>query len=649
MASFDTIITQLKMLGVSAYVAGARSAATSTRDIGYASETASGKALLMRQGLMGATGALRTMGTVAAHAGAAVLLLSAYGAKVGLEFDSGMERAEIGMTTLLKSSKKAQALVADVTAFATKAPLFGIEEMQQAAQQLVGVGMDAKEVVPTLQTFSDTLSALGRRPEDLLRMRYAFTQMMSKGTVSAEELRGQLGEIFPAMKILAREMGITTGELRKRMKEGAVGSKQAIELLLRGMDEDFGGATKKMNKTFYGQLQNMKENAKVVLGAIFRPLFVTLRDDVFPWIRKISKGIGDWANARGPEKFLANIKAGMGKGLETPGGKIQDIALGIGKAFKWIKDQAVALWDAMKPAKPFLDNVLIPLAAGFAVGLLKGIEGLIPVLKVLFQILGFIGKLAAPLKGVFAGIGFVLGFIIGPAKILGPIFKLIGGAFRLVAGAGKAVFGVLIKFSPLFNKIVGALLSLFFKWKGLWTKMFEFVGKAVGKIVGLAVGLATKLGAAIGSAVKGALDKMGKIIVGFKDIGKKAIDGLISVLKAGGSMAAGIAAAIANAVIDLLNDAIPNKIGPIGLPDNPIPNFAAGTGYAPGGVALVGERGPELVRLPRGAAVIPNHALSGLSQSQLSGAFSITVNSYLDGKLVYRNVAEHTADEMARR
>lgn len=40
-----------------------------------------------------------------------------------------------------------------------------------------------------------------------------------------------------------------------------------------------------------------------------------------------------------------------------------------------------------------------------------------------------------------------------------------------------------------------------------------------------------------------------------------------------------------------------------------IPGFANGTNYAPGGLAMVGERGPELVNLPRGSQVIPNSEL----------------------------------------
>ena len=34
-----------------------------------------------------------------------------------------------------------------------------------------------------------------------------------------------------------------------------------------------------------------------------------------------------------------------------------------------------------------------------------------------------------------------------------------------------------------------------------------------------------------------------------------------------------------------------------------------GTDFAPGGLALVGEKGPELVNLPRGSQVIPNDIL----------------------------------------
>ncbi len=42
------------------------------------------------------------------------------------------------------------------------------------------------------------------------------------------------------------------------------------------------------------------------------------------------------------------------------------------------------------------------------------------------------------------------------------------------------------------------------------------------------------------------------------------------------------------------------RLGGLGL-------YADGTEFAPGGLAMVGERGRELVNLPRGSQVIPNH------------------------------------------
>jgi tape measure domain-containing protein len=51
----------------------------------------------------------------------------------------------------------------------------------------------------------------------------AIEQMISKGTVSAEELRGQLGERIPgAFGIAAQAMGVTTAELSKMLEKGDV-------------------------------------------------------------------------------------------------------------------------------------------------------------------------------------------------------------------------------------------------------------------------------------------------------------------------------------------------------------------------------------------------------------------------------------------
>jgi phage-related tail protein len=55
------------------------------------------------------------------------------------------------------------------------------------------------------------------------------------------------------------------------------------------------------------------------------------------------------------------------------------------------------------------------------------------------------------------------------------------------------------------------------------------------------------------------------------------------------------------------------------------PDIAAhGTDFAPGGLAVVGERGPEIVNLPRGSQVIPNHRI-GMVANQNSAPANIHV------------------------
>ena len=67
--------------------------------------------------------------------------------------------------------------------------------------------------------------------------------------------------------------------------------------------------------------------------------------------------------------------------------------------------------------------------------------------------------------------------------------------------------------------------------------------------------------------------------------------------------------------------------------------FAQGTAYAPGGLALVGEMGPELVNLPRGSQVIPQPRLGS----------EVTVNVTVQGSVVAeRDLAQRIRQELIR-
>lgn len=101
-----------------------------------------------------------------------------------------------------------------------------------------------------------------------------------------------------------------------------------------------------------------------------------------------------------------------------------------------------------------------------------------------------------------------------------------------------------------------------------------------------------------------------------------------------GDVARNVLSQITSALVKLAINKLITSIG--------IPGFADGTNFAPGGLALVGEKGPELVNLRRGAQVIPNHELGGLG-----GARNVVIN--MSGNFMDKDSMRVAGGQMARR
>lgn len=85
----------------------------------------------------------------------------------------------------------------------------------------------------------------------------------------------------------------------------------------------------------------------------------------------------------------------------------------------------------------------------------------------------------------------------------------------------------------------------------------------------------------------------------------------------------GIGKSIANAIMGFMEGAINGAFSGIpGAPKVKLPRFARGVENFGGGLAVVGERGPELVNLPRGSDVIPNNQIGSTS----GGSTTININ-----------------------
>lgn len=98
-----------------------------------------------------------------------------------------------------------------------------------------GTALEGQKARDVFYGITAAASAMGKSSADTAGILNAVQQMMSKGTVSAEELRGQMGErLWGAFQRAAQAIGLTTQELGKQLELGNV---MAEDLLPRLSDE----------------------------------------------------------------------------------------------------------------------------------------------------------------------------------------------------------------------------------------------------------------------------------------------------------------------------------------------------------------------------------------------------------------------------
>lgn len=85
-----------------------------------------------------------------------------------------------------------------------------------------------------------------------------------------------------------------------------------------------------------------------------------------------------------------------------------------------------------------------------------------------------------------------------------------------------------------------------------------------------------------------------------------------------------------------------------------LPGYAMGTNSAPGGLSVVGEKGPELMNVPRGAQIIPNHKLMAPVMPSLSGGtksgqtVNVSFNPVIDNRGASVEAVARTQQQLDR-
>jgi tape measure domain-containing protein len=101
--------------------------------------------------------------------------------------------------------------------------------------------VSAQEIENIFRSIAKAGATMGLSQQQQERAFLAVNQMMSKGTVQAEELRGQLGEALPgALGIMAKALGVTEKKLGDMMKAGELMANEVLPKFAQELEKAYG-------------------------------------------------------------------------------------------------------------------------------------------------------------------------------------------------------------------------------------------------------------------------------------------------------------------------------------------------------------------------------------------------------------------------
>lgn len=195
-----------------------------------------------------------------------------------------------------------------------------------AAASNAGVAMSDQKKI--FESVSRASVAFGLTAEDTNLTFTAITQMMSKGKISAEELRSQLGERLPiAMNAMAKAAGVPINKLDKLLSQGKLMSNDILP-------------------KFADALNEMIPSVNT--------------DNIETSINRIKNAFTEFTKGTGVQAAFKKVVDGIVKAVEYAGANVKSIissvssfiiGVALGKMFKWIIAQlAIAQKAAMMAA-----------------------------------------------------------------------------------------------------------------------------------------------------------------------------------------------------------------------------------------------------------------------------------------------------------
>lgn len=219
-----------------------------------------------------------------AIAGAAVGVLMAgvnfAQASVGKSMEFGKTKESFSVLT--GSQEKGQGLANELNKL-QQSTVLG-PEVFKAAQTMLGFGIQTEKVLPSLKMLGDISMGDAQKLESLT---LAFSQISSAGKLSGQDLLQMINAGFNPLNEISKKTGVSIGELKKRMEEGAISAKMVEDAMISATSTGgtFNGMMAKLADTPAGKLAQLEgafEGFQVKVGDALMPIATMLMDLATP-------------------------------------------------------------------------------------------------------------------------------------------------------------------------------------------------------------------------------------------------------------------------------------------------------------------------------------------------------------------------------
>ena len=550
--------------------------------------------------------------------------------------------------------------------------LANVDAMKKYASELQGVTTVGDEAtiqgasqLATFQLQSDTIKTLLPSLQDLAVSQYGVSvsgdQMQQMANLMGKVMTGNVGALT--------RYGVTLDDTQKKILANGNESERAA-MLVEVLGQNFGGLSEAMANTPEGkiiQVKNAWGDMQEVIGAKLYPVLTTAFGYVASAMPTIQNMVVSAIDAVSVP--LVWIKDNVLPPLITA---FQAVGSFGASAFNNIKSAAVANADKFAGVLRILDTLKNALFAAF--------EFCKPALNWVKDV--GLPLVVNALAGVVAGAEAVFNFFVNNWNLIGPIIAGIAGAILVYKGAVLAInvvqkawaviqgicttvqwaLNVAMTANPVGIIIVaiGALIAIGVAMWMNWDKICAWCKQAFQAVANFFVSIGTSIGSFFSNMWSGISNTVMSVwngITGFLSSAWNAIasactsvftgignaisnvwNGIVNGIKGAINLIiSGINKMISGAVggINALIKGVNKVTGAVGIPAIPtfnapqIPLLAKGGVTRTDGMAIVGEKGPELLSLQRGAQVTPL-VNRGIQKSENQ----FNINIYADGKSV---------------